>query len=39
MQLVMTTPEIQEIHCVCCMQKQQKDRICIFRTIADMYAT
>ena len=20
----MTTPEIQQIHCVCCMQKQQK---------------
>ena len=24
---VMKTPEILEIHCVCCMQKQQKGRI------------
>ena len=34
---IMTTPEIQVIHCVCCMQKQVKGRTCIFRTIADVY--
>ena len=32
-------PEIQQIHSVHCMQKQQKCRVLIFRTIADMYAT
>ena len=37
MQCVITTPEIQEIHRICCMQKQLKGRKWIFMTIADMH--